>query len=83
MGLAALLAILGAENKVQTIPLICALAYSLPMAFWTAEREDQLRALVADGKTAREIALELGCSRLIGSAAVWPLAAQAQQLQCW
>jgi len=53
------------------------------MAFWTAEREDQLRALVADGKTAREIALELGCSRLIGSAAVWPLAAQAQQLQCW
>ena len=33
------------------------------MAFWTAEREDELRALVVDGKTAREIALELGCSR--------------------
>ena len=33
------------------------------MVFWTAERGDQLRALVADGKTAREIALDLGCSR--------------------
>jgi len=33
------------------------------MAFWTAEREDQFRALAAAGKTAREIALELGCSR--------------------
>ena len=39
------------------------LAFSLPMAFWAAEREDHLRALVADGKTAREIALEIGCSR--------------------
>jgi transposase len=33
------------------------------MAFWTAEREDQFRALAVAGKTAREIALELGCSR--------------------
>jgi len=33
------------------------------MAFWTGEREDQFRALAAAGKTAREIALELGCSR--------------------
>jgi hypothetical protein len=33
------------------------------MAFWTAERQDLLRALVADGKTSREIALGLGCSR--------------------
>jgi hypothetical protein len=32
------------------------------MGFWTAKREDQFRALVADGKTTREIALELGCS---------------------